>query len=146
MTSGQITYDLRRLRLHGLIERIPHTFRYRVTDTGMRSAQFLTRIHDRLLRTGLAQITDPRPPAPTALRAADRAYQAAPRRPHPPTPASPPDHHALPALYPDLQTQDLTQKSQTTPPKPSKSAATRPRRRRARTSRSSCCTASLAEV
>ncbi len=28
MTSGQITYDLRRLRLHGLIERIPHTFRY----------------------------------------------------------------------------------------------------------------------
>jgi hypothetical protein len=38
-------------RLHGLIERIPHTFRYRVTDTGMRSAQFLTRIHDRLLRT-----------------------------------------------------------------------------------------------
>ena len=35
MTSGQITYDLRRLRLHGLIERIPHTFRYRVTDTGM---------------------------------------------------------------------------------------------------------------
>ena len=73
MTSGQITYDLRRLRLHGLIERIPHTFRYRVTDTGMRSAQFLTRIHDRLLRTGLAQITDPRPPTPTALRAADRA-------------------------------------------------------------------------
>ena len=26
MTSGQITYDLRRLRLHGLIERIPHTW------------------------------------------------------------------------------------------------------------------------
>jgi hypothetical protein len=77
MTSGQITYDLRRLRLHGLIERIPHTFRYQVTDTGMRSAQFLTRIHDRVLRTGLAQITDPSPPAPTALRAADRAYQAA---------------------------------------------------------------------
>jgi hypothetical protein len=77
MTSGQITYDLRRLRLHGLIERIPHTFRYRVTDTGMRSARYLTRLHDRLLRTGLAQITDPSPPAPTALRAADRAYQAA---------------------------------------------------------------------
>ena len=77
MTSGQITYDLRRLRLHGLIERIPHTFRYQVTATGMRSAQFLTRVHDRFLRTGLAQITDPSPPAPTALRAADRAYQAA---------------------------------------------------------------------
>src|SRR6266568_6677211 len=77
MTSGQITYDLRRLRPHGLIERIPHTFRYQVTDTGMRSAQFLTRVHDRLLRTGLAEITDPSPPAPTALRAADHAYQAA---------------------------------------------------------------------
>jgi len=60
MTSGQITYDLRRLRLHGLIERIPRTFRYQVTDTGLRSAQFLTRVHDRLLRTGLAQLTDPR--------------------------------------------------------------------------------------
>jgi hypothetical protein len=77
MTSGQITYDLRRLRMHGLIERIPHTFRYQVTDAGMRSAQFLTRLHDRVLRTGLAQIIDPDPPASTALRAADRAYQAA---------------------------------------------------------------------
>ena len=77
MTSGQITYDLRRLRLHGLIERTPATFRYQVTDTGMRSARYLTRLHTRLLRTGLAQITDPSPPASTALRAADRAYQAA---------------------------------------------------------------------
>jgi hypothetical protein len=77
MTSGQITYDLRRLRLHGLIERIPHTFRYQVTNAGMRSAQFLTRAHDRLLRTGLAEITDPSPPASTPRRAADRAYQAA---------------------------------------------------------------------
>jgi hypothetical protein len=77
LTSGQMTYDLRRLRLHGLTERIPHTFRYRVTDTGLRTALFLTRIHDRLLRTGLAQLTDPDPPVTTALRAADRAYQAA---------------------------------------------------------------------
>jgi hypothetical protein len=77
MTSGQITYDLRRLRMHGLIERIPHTFRYQVTDTGMRSARYLTRVHDRLLRTGLAEITDPSPPASTALRTADRAYQTA---------------------------------------------------------------------
>ena len=77
MTSGQITYDLRRLRHHALIERVPGTFRYRVTDTGMRSARYLTRLHDRLLRTGLAEITDPSPPASTALRTADRAYQAA---------------------------------------------------------------------
>ena len=32
MTPGQMTYHLRRLRLHGLIERIPETHRYRVTD------------------------------------------------------------------------------------------------------------------
>ena len=32
MTSGQITYDLRRLRIHGLIQRIPHSFRYQVTS------------------------------------------------------------------------------------------------------------------
>ena len=77
MTSGQITYNLRRLRMHGLIERIPGTFRYQVTDAGMRSAQFLTRLHGRVLHTGLAEITDPDPPGSTALRAADRAYQAA---------------------------------------------------------------------
>jgi hypothetical protein len=77
MTSGQITYDLRRLRHHGLIERIPGTFRYQVTDTGLSTARYLTRVHDRLLRTGVAELTDPSPPAPTALRAADRAYQAA---------------------------------------------------------------------
>jgi hypothetical protein len=31
MTSGQISYDLRRLRIHGLIERVPGTFRYHLT-------------------------------------------------------------------------------------------------------------------
>jgi len=77
MTSSQISYDLRRLRVHGLIERIPHTFRYQVTDTGLRSARFLTRVHDRVLRTGMAHLTDPGPPLPTPLNAADRAYQAA---------------------------------------------------------------------
>ncbi len=77
VADGDVADDLRRLRLHGLIERIPGTFRYRVTDTGMRSARYLTRLHDRLLRTGLAQLTDPDPPASTPLRAADRAYQAA---------------------------------------------------------------------
>ncbi len=77
MTSSQITYDLRRLRHHGLIERIPHTFRYQLTTTGMRSALFLTRVNHRLWRTGLAELTDPNPPIPSRLRTADRAYQAA---------------------------------------------------------------------
>lgn len=35
MTAGRTTYDLRRLRLHGLIERVPHTHRCRVTPFGL---------------------------------------------------------------------------------------------------------------
>ena len=77
MTSGQITYDLRRLRIHGLIQRIPHSFRYQVTPAGLRQALFLTRLTQRLLIPGLAELTDPSPPAPSRLRAAARAYEAA---------------------------------------------------------------------
>ena len=76
MTSGQITYDLRRLRIHGLIRRIPHSFRYQVTLTGLRQALFLTRLTQRLLIPGLSQLTEPSPPAPSRLRAAARAYEA----------------------------------------------------------------------
>ena len=36
MTAGQATYDLRRLRTHGLIERIPHSNRYLPTNDGLR--------------------------------------------------------------------------------------------------------------
>jgi hypothetical protein len=74
---GQMTYDLRRLREHGLIGRIPRSRRYQVTSTGLQQALFLTRACEHLLRPGLAQLTDPSPPLPSSLRAADRAYQAA---------------------------------------------------------------------
>ena len=70
-----MTYDLRRLRTHGLITKIPHTHRYLVTDPGLRTAMFLTRVHDRLLPTGLAVLADAELPRP--LRAAATAYQAA---------------------------------------------------------------------
>ena len=76
MTSGQLTYDLRRLRIHGLICRIPHSFRYQVTPAGIRQALFLTRLTQRLLIPGLAELTDPGPPLPTPLRAAARVYEA----------------------------------------------------------------------
>ena len=56
MTLGQMGYHLRRLRLHGLIERIPGTHRYRVTEQGTRVALFCTRTYNRLLRPGLALI------------------------------------------------------------------------------------------
>lgn len=56
MTPGQMSYHLRRLRLHGIIERLPKTHRYRVTDSGWRTALFCTRCYNRVLRPGLAQI------------------------------------------------------------------------------------------
>jgi len=56
MTQGRMSYDLRRLRLHGLIERLPGTHRYTVTDHGFRLAVFLTRVHNRLLRPGLSEV------------------------------------------------------------------------------------------
>ena len=75
--AGRATYDLRRLRLHGLIEPIPHTHRYRVTEAGLHHAMFLTRVHNRLIRTGSAHTADDDPPAPSPLRAASRAYDTA---------------------------------------------------------------------
>jgi len=30
-----MSYDLRRLRMHGLIERIPHTHRYQIISSGL---------------------------------------------------------------------------------------------------------------
>jgi hypothetical protein len=56
ITPGQMTYHLRRLRLHGMIERIPGTHRYRVTTQGGRAALICTRTYNRLLRPGLAQV------------------------------------------------------------------------------------------
>src|SRR6202049_4089603 len=54
LSQGAITYQLRRLRLHGLIERLPKSFRYRVTEFGFRTALFFTRVYNRILRPGLA--------------------------------------------------------------------------------------------
>jgi hypothetical protein len=74
ITPGQATYDLRRLREHGLITRLPHTHRYHVTDTGLAQALFLAHAHDRFLRTGLALLHDH---DQQPLRAATRTYQNA---------------------------------------------------------------------
>ena len=53
---GAMTYQLRRLRLHGMIERIPRSHRYRVTDAGFRTALFFTRAYNRFLRPALAAV------------------------------------------------------------------------------------------
>jgi predicted MarR family transcription regulator len=57
LTPGRITYDVRRLRLHGLIERTPKSYRYRITAKGLRTAIFYTRLYNRALRTGSAIIS-----------------------------------------------------------------------------------------
>jgi hypothetical protein len=49
-TSGQLTYDLRRLRVHQLIARVPDTHRYRLTDRGARLAVLYVRIYARGFR------------------------------------------------------------------------------------------------
>jgi hypothetical protein len=77
LSAGQVSYDLRRLRAHGLITRIPGSHRYRITDTGGHHAMLLTHVHTRVLQPGLAQLTDPDPPAPSPLRTAARNYQRA---------------------------------------------------------------------
>ena len=57
MTQGKMTYDLRRLRLHGLVERIPKSHRYGVTEFGLRTALFFSRAYARIFRPGLAIVT-----------------------------------------------------------------------------------------
>ena len=66
ISAGRMTYDLRRLRLRGLIERIPHTHRYRPTPLGWRTAWFYTHAYNRFLRTGTADIADIADPTSTA--------------------------------------------------------------------------------
>jgi hypothetical protein len=62
-----MSYDLRRLRLHGLIERSPGTNYYALTSEGIRVAVFYTKLHGRLLRPLLEA---DQPPAPIELRRA----------------------------------------------------------------------------
>lgn len=61
-TTSQMSYDLRRLRLHGLIQRIPRTNTYALTLEGLRVAIFYCKVHDRILRPLLAADLPPAPP------------------------------------------------------------------------------------
>jgi hypothetical protein len=77
ITPAQMTYHLRRLRLHGLIERMPKSHRYRVTDQGWRTILFCTRCYNRLLRPGLAEIIpEEAAPATTLRRRFDQLDEA----------------------------------------------------------------------
>jgi hypothetical protein len=69
-TPGQMTYQLRRLRLHGLIERQAGTHRYRVTEHGLAVALFFTRSYARIVGPGLAQLALIPLPQDTSLQRA----------------------------------------------------------------------------
>jgi hypothetical protein len=67
-SRGAMTYDLRRLRLQGLIERVPRTHRYTLTSFGLRVAFFCSKVHLRILRPGSAALLDPPNDLPHPLR------------------------------------------------------------------------------
>jgi hypothetical protein len=66
-TSSQLSYDLRRLRLHGLIQRLPRSNTYLLTGEGIRVSVFYSKLQSRLLRPLLDA---DRPPAPLEIRRA----------------------------------------------------------------------------
>ncbi|MGH7428258.1 MAG: hypothetical protein ACREJ4_07860 [Candidatus Methylomirabilaceae bacterium] len=58
ITAHQMSYDLRRLRIHGLIERVPGRFRYQLTPDGLAIGVAYTLAHDRIIRTELSLLFD----------------------------------------------------------------------------------------
>lgn len=74
---GRMTYDLRRLRLHGLIERIEGRHRYQLTDFGLRTALFFTRAYARIIRSGLTEVLDEAASVGAPLRAAFQRLERA---------------------------------------------------------------------
>jgi len=67
---GRMTYDLRRLRLKGLISRISNSNLYIVTSYGLRVALFFTKLYLRILRPAWAALTSPSDLIPRPLRRA----------------------------------------------------------------------------
>ena len=59
LTRGRMSYDLRRLRLHGLIERIKGSHRYRLTPAGLKVALFYSRTYQHVIRPGLSLLHSP---------------------------------------------------------------------------------------
>ena len=69
-TSSRMSYDLRRLRLKGLIYRVPGTTRYTVTTYGLHVALFASKVYLRILRPGWASLTPDPDAIPRPLREA----------------------------------------------------------------------------
>lgn len=68
-TSAQMTYDLRRLRLKGLIHRIPKTHRYTATSYGLKVAFFYAKLYLRIFRPNWDALLPDADGLPRPLRA-----------------------------------------------------------------------------
>ncbi|MDR3708898.1 MAG: hypothetical protein P4L33_11405 [Capsulimonadaceae bacterium] len=73
LTQGQMTYHLRRLKLRNLIERIPKSHRYRVTDHGLTVALFYTCAYSKLFRPVAAEVFTHDTPIRIAFQTAQNA-------------------------------------------------------------------------
>jgi hypothetical protein len=69
-TAAQMTYDLRRIRLKGLIHRIPDTHRYTATTYGLKVAFFYSKLYLRILRPEWNALLPDSDHLPRPLRAA----------------------------------------------------------------------------
>jgi hypothetical protein len=76
-SRGAMTYDLRRLRLHGLLDRQPRTHRYTITAEGLRVAFFYTKVYLRILRPTGAALAEPAADLPHPVRDALRQLDQA---------------------------------------------------------------------
>jgi hypothetical protein len=75
LSRGRMTYDLRRLRLRGLIERIPRSHRYRLTPAGLKVALFYSRTYHQVIRPGLSLLHSPKDLTPSGLARAYREFE-----------------------------------------------------------------------
>lgn len=73
-SMSKMSYRLRRLRLHGLIHRLPHSNTYALTGEGIRVAIFYTELQNRLLRPLLEA---DEPPANIEIRRALKILESA---------------------------------------------------------------------
>jgi hypothetical protein len=74
-TLNAVRYDLRKLRAHGLLERVPHSYRYRLTLKGQKAATLLTLLRKRIYGPLSASTFHHRPPVdPMPNSPFERAY------------------------------------------------------------------------
>ncbi len=72
----QMTYDLRRLRRNGFIQRIPRTQRYELTREGRRLAVFFSKTYTRIVNPSLAELDPQLPPEIANHHPLARAWRA----------------------------------------------------------------------